>query len=152
MKILFLFLAIVWASCVPTLSNLDGGGTELVPGTFYHELLKVTSRYSTNSHINSGYGYDLSHSFCFTLDVLRFIRYIYIDTVGDPVKNLNIYTRISDTDRWTLVKQLKSPVDANTRIDLNVRASEIRVIQKTMSLREESEDIITGFRVYAQSQ
>lgn len=152
MKILFLFLTVVWGGCVPNLSTLDSGGTELVPGTFYHEPLKVTSRYSANSYTASDYGYDFSHSFCFNLGALRFVQYIYIDTVGDPVKNLNIYTRISDADRWKLIKQLKSPVDGNTRIDLNVRASEIRVIQKTMSLRRESEDIITGFRVYAQSQ
>ena len=147
-----LFLALFVPGCSSILQSIDSGGTELVPGTFYHEPLKVTTRYSTNSYTDSGYGYDLSHSYCFSIDRPRFIRYIHIDTLGEPVRNVHIYTRLANTDSWELVKQLKSPIDTSTRINLNVRASEIRAIQKTVSLRREADDIIIGFKVYAQVQ
>ena len=54
------------------------------------------------------------------------------------------------TGKW--FKQIKSPVDADTRIDVNVRASEIRAIQKTVSLQRDADDIIIGFKVYAQKE
>ena len=157
MKILFLFSTMVFVGCASILSSLDGGGNELVPGTFYHEPLKVTIRYSKNLSTDSAYRTKLDryhdknpHSYCFSIDAPRLIRYIYLDIPGDPVTNLEIYTRLTDADSWKRVKQLKSPVGTNTRIDLNVRASEIRVIQRTVSLRREADDIITGFKVYAQ--
>lgn len=69
--------------------------------------------------------------------------------MGDPVKNIEICIRRTHADTWKLLKEIKSPVAANTCIDINARATEIRVIQKTVSLRREADDIITAFRVYA---
>ena len=159
MKILFPLCTLVFVGCSAILSSLDDGGTELVSGKFYYDSLKATSRYSavpsrhSAYHTNAArYDHGLAHSYCFSIDTPRFIRYFYLDTLGAPVKNLDVYTRLTDPDSWKLVEQLKSPVDTNTRIDLNVRASEIRVIQKTVSLRREADDIIIGFKVYAQKE
>ena len=159
MKILFPLCTLVFVGCSAILSSLDDGGTELVSGTFYYDPLKATSRYSavpsrhSAYHTNAArYDHGLAHSYCFSIDTPRFIRYFYLDTLGAPVKNLDVYTRLTDPDSWKLVEQLKSPIDTNTRIDLNVRASEIRVIQKTVSLRREADDIIIGFKVYAQKE
>ena len=159
MKILLLFGTMVFVGCSAILSSLDDGGTELIPGTFYYNPLKATSKYSRNPSIQSAYQtrqawYDhgLAHSYHFSIDAPRFIRYMHLDTLGVPVKNVEVYTRLTDTDSWKLLKQFKSPVDTTTRIDLNVRASEIRVIQKTVSLQRDADDIIIGFKVYAQKE
>ena len=46
---------------------------------------------------------------------------MHLDTLGNPIKNVEVYTRLTDADSWKLVKQFKSPVKMTTRIDLNVR-------------------------------
>ena len=141
MKILFLFCTMVFVGCSPILSSLDGGGIERVDGRFYYDPLEATSRYSTRPSGASAnvtraawYNHGVAHSYRFTIDAPRFIRYIHLETLG------------------AMVKQIKSPVDADTRIDVNVRASEIRAIQKTVSLQREADDIIIGFKVYAQRE
>ena len=159
MKVLCLFCTMVFVGCSSILSSLDGGGIELVDGDFYYDPLEATSRYSTrpagasaNVTRAAWYNHGVAHSYRFTIDAPRFIRYIHLETLGAPMKNLDIYARLNDADNWKMVKQIKSPVDADTRIDVNVRASEIRAIQKTVSLQRDADDIIIGFKVYAQKE
>ena len=159
MKVLCLFCTMVFIGCSSILSSLDGGGIELVDGDFYYDPLEATSRYSTRPSGASAnvtraawYNHGVAHSYRFSLDVPRFIRHVYIETLGAPVKNLDIYAQLNDADNWKMVNQIKSPVDNSTRIEINVRASEIRMIQKTVSLRRDADDIIIGFKVYAQKE
>ena len=160
MKVLCLFCTMFFVGCADIVSSLDDGGTELVSGKFYYDPLKATSRYSTNpssSHSayrtrQARYDHGIAHSYRFSIDTPRFIRYMHLDTLGNPIKNVEVYTRLTDADSWKLVKQFKLPVKTTTRIDLNVRASEIRVIQKTVSLQRDADDIIIGFKVYAQRE
>ena len=157
MKVLILLGAIAFIGCSTVLSSLDDGGTELVSGRFYDQSLTATTTGPGLNRIGTarqfhGIEYGTVPSFHFALNTPRFIRYFYLDTHGGPVRNLDIYTRLSDVENWKLVKEIKSPIKPNTRIDLNVRASEIRVIQKTLSLRRESDEMITGFKVYTQKE
>ena len=157
MKVLILLSTIAFIGCSAVLSSLDDGGTELVSGTFYDQSLTATTTGPGLNRIGTarrthGIEYGTVPSFHFALNTPRFIRHFYLDTRGGPVRNLDIYTRLNDTETWKLVKEIKSPIKPTTRIDLNVRASEIRVIQKTLSLRRESDEMITGFEVYAQKE
>ncbi len=157
LKILILLSAIAFIGCSAVLSSLDGGGTELVSGEFYDESLPSTTTGPGLSRLGParqthGLEDGTVPSFHFALNRPRFIRYFYLDTRGGPVRNLDISIWLSDTETWKLVKEIKSPVNMTTRIDLNLRTSEIRVIQKTLSLRRDSDEMITGFRVYVQKE
>ncbi len=157
LKILILLSTIVFIGCSAVLSSLDSGGTELVSGEFYEESLPSTTTGPGLDRIGAarrthGIENGTVPSFQFALNRPRFIRYFYLDTRGGPVRNLDIFIRLSDAETWKWVKEIKSPVNMTTRIDLNLRTSEIRVIQKTLSLRRESDEMITGFRVYAQKE
>ena len=63
------------------------------------------------------------------------------------MKNVDIYVRVGNDD-WKIAKQLKRPVDAATRIGINMRADDIRVVQKTAVLN--GLDFIEDIEVYAQ--
>ena len=157
MKVLILLSAIALIGCSAVLSTLDSGGTELVSGEFYEESLPSRTTGPGLDRIGAarrthGIEDGTVPSFHFALNEPRFIRYFYLDTRGGPVRNLDIFIRLSDAETWKFAKEIKSPVNMTTRIDLNLRTSEIRVIQKTLSLRRESDEIITGFRVYAQKE
>ena len=80
------------------------------------------------------------------------MHFMHIKTFGGPIKNVDIYTRRSDGDRWKLVKQFKGYLHTSTRIALNVRASDIRVVQKTISTRRQPDDLVIGLKVYAKKQ
>lgn len=157
LKILILLAAIVFVGCSAILSSLDDGGTELVSGEFYDESLPARTTGPGLDRIGTARRtHEIENgtvpSFHFAFNEPRFIRYFYLDTAGGPVRNLDIFIWLSDAETWKLVKKIKSPVNTTTRIDLNRRTSEIRVIQKTLSLRRESDEMITGFRVYAQKE
>ena len=157
MKVLILLSTIALIGCSAVLSSLDSGGTELVAGEFYDESLPSTTTGPGLDRIMAarrthGVENGTVPSFHFALNRPRFIRYFYLDTRGGPVRNLDVFIWLSDTETWKLVKEIKSPVNMTTRIDLNLRTPEIRVIQKTLSLRRESDEMITGFRVYAQKE
>ena len=77
---------------------------------------------------------------------------MHIETLGGPIKNVDIYTRRFDGDVWKLVKQCKGYIHTSTRIALNVRASDIRVVQKTVSTRRQPDDLVIGLKVYAKKQ
>lgn len=87
-----------------------------------------------------------THSY--TLNEPRFIRYIQLNTI-DPVKNLDIYVRVGDGD-WKMARQLKEPVDSSSRIDINMRACDIRVVQKTVGW--DRLDFVKDFDVYVQKK
>ena len=157
LKVPILLSVIAFIGCSAVLSSLDSGGTEQVSGEFYDESLPAITTGPGLGRIGTarrthGIENGTVPSFHFALNRPRFIRYFYLDTRGGPVRNLDIYTRLNDTETWKWVKEIKSPVKPTTRIDLNIRASEIRVIQKTLSLRRESDEMITGFKVYAQKE
>lgn len=149
MKILFLFCLFTFVGCVASLSFLDDGGTELVQGALYDfDQRQATSRKDLSLPAISYRG--IARIYHYTLDKTRFIRFMYIETLGDPIKNVDIYAQRDDSSRWKLVKQFKSYVDMSTRIDINVRASKIYVVQKTLSTRRQPNDLIIGLKVYAQ--
>lgn len=148
---LFLFCIVVVLGCSSVLPYLDGGESELIQGKFYDSFLPAdTSRRALWLPAGSYRG--IARIYQYAFDTPRFIRYIYLETLGDPIKNVDIYTQRNDTDRWRLVQQYKSFIDMSTRIDMNVRASKIRVVQKTLSTRRQPDDLVIGFKVYAQSQ
>ena len=148
MKIMFLIIGVI-AGCAPVLSTLDVGGTEVVDGEFYDVLIKSTTR----GWAPTTYNTDVAHAYHFVLDKPRFVRYMYLQTLGPPVKNVDVYTRRTSTDTWKRIKQIKSPVDETTRIDLNIRVDAIRVIPRTIVFRGiKSWGVISGFIVYAQKE
>ena len=140
MKGLFLFFAVFLTGC--SLSALDTGGVERVKGTFYFAIM------GDGIVQNSAHIWSVASACYFVLDEPRFIQYMHIQT-SDPIKNLDVYTLLGK-ESWNLIKQIKSPIDATTRIVINRRAKEIRGVQKTVSQRKN--DYITGFEVYAQKE
>lgn len=101
------------------------------------------------------------------MEAPRFVRYLYAVIPHDPVRNVSVYTRRDDKRQWELIKQIKNPLTSATRIDINRRAIEIRLVQKTVSRnrdymslsltgrpREKTDknEVITGLEVYAQKE
>ena len=156
--------------------SLDGGGVEQVEGKYHVELkfrfesatehpflrkspvqimhdmednvyLRSQPKYDLNRSINRERWRGMVHYYC--LDSPRFIRYIRMNTV-DPIKNIDIYVWEGET--WQIARQLKSPIDAQTRIDINRRTNAISVVQNTISYRNGSQGHITDFAVYVQKK
>lgn len=148
LSIPYLFCLFTFVGCVSSLSFLDDGGTELVRGELYDfDQRQATSRKDLSLPTVAYRG--MARIYQYTLLKPRFIRFMYIETLGNPIKNVDIYAQ-RNTDRWILVKQFKSYVDMSTRIYLNVRASKIYVVQKTVSTRRQPDDLVIGLKVYAQ--
>jgi len=96
----------------------------------------------------------------------RFVRYLYAEIPHDPIRNVSVYSRRDDKRNWELIREIKSPLTSNTRIDINRRSVEIMLVQKTTSkardylsrslwgtpqAKKEKKEIITGFKVFAQT-
>ncbi|MDE0502812.1 MAG: hypothetical protein OXI86_01940 [Candidatus Poribacteria bacterium] len=65
------------------------------------------------------------------------------------MKNLDIYVRVGNNN-WKIANQLKRPVGAGTNIRINMRAEDIRVVQKTAVANRL--DFIEDIEVYAQKK
>ncbi len=167
MKILFLFFAIFLAGCSAILTSLDTGGVERVDGTYRFEFVGKRGRYWQHREIPDTPQGRGPYAYYFTMDTPRFVRHLYAVIPHDPVRNVGVYTRRDDKRQWELIKQIKNPLTSTTRVDINRRASEIRLVQKTVSRnrdymslsltgkpREKTDknEVITGFEVYAQKE
>lgn len=156
--------------------SLDGGSVEQVEGKYHVELklrfesatkhrflrkspaqimrdmednvyLRSQPKYDLNQSLNRKRWRGMVHYYC--LDSPRFIRYIRMDTV-ESIKNIDIYVWEGET--WQIVRQLKSPIDAQTRIDINRRTNAISAVHKTISYRKGSRGHITDLAVYVQKK
>lgn len=146
--------------------SLDSRGVERIEGNFLKEVLskdkfkgiRPTSTVKTKAdkvfnvyHLSpedQSIGHAVAMGYYFYTDLPRFIRYIKLRT-AEPVKNIDIYVRVG-SENWMIARQLKSPVDSQTRIDINKRADAIRVVQKTVSW--DRRDIATDIEVYVQKK
>ena len=165
MKILFLFFAIFLAGCSSILTSLDTGGVERVDGTYRFDFAGERGRdwqHRETPDTPQGSG---PYTYYFTMETPRFVRYLYAVIPHEPVRNVGVYTRRDDKRQWELIKQIKKPLTSTTRIDINRRAIEIRLVQKTVSRnrdyvswsltgkprdKKDKNEVITGFEVYAQ--
>ena len=170
MKILFLFFTIALVGC--SLSALDGGSIEKIDGTYRFEFKGERGRYwghrtQPDTPMSKG-----PYVFYFTLPKPRFVRYLYAVVPEAPVRDVSVQVRRTEKMDWELIKQIKSPITSTTRIDINRRAIEIRLVQKTVSrsrrateirldsrtmsvqtkLGEGKRAVITGFEVYVQQE
>ena len=157
---LFLLVCAGLIGCAPV-GNLGvilgGGGVERVDGSYHMELIGE-GRYplALAKPIGNEMWYrrqivgdpGIATGYYYTLNEPRFIRYIQLNTI-DPVKNLDIYVRVGDGD-WKMARQLKEPVDSSSRIDINMRACDIRVVQKTVGW--DRLDFVKDFDVYVQKK
>ena len=165
MKILFLFFAIFLAGCSAILTSLDTGGVERVDGTYCFEFVGKRGRYWQHRETPDTPQGRGPYAYYFTMDTPRFVRYLYAVIPHDPVRNVGVYARRDDKRQWELIKQIKNPLTSTTRIDINRRAIEIRLVQKTVSRNHDymslsltgkprekidKNEVITGFEVYAQ--
>lgn len=149
---LFLFCIVVVLGCSSILPYLDDGESELIQGRFSDNYWSPTTG---NTLLTSPFlrGYEgIARVYQFSTDKSRFMHFMHIETLGGPIKNVDIYTRRSDGDVWKLVKQFKGYIHTSTSIALNVRASDIRVVQKTVSTRRQPDDLVIGLKVYAKKQ
>ena len=165
MKILFLLSTILLAGCSAILTSLDTGGIESVEGTYRFEFVGERGRYWQDRETPDTPQGSGPYAYYFTMDTPRFVQYLYAVIPHDPVRNVTVYTRPDEKTRWELIRQIKKPLTSATRIDINRRAREIRLVQKTVSRnrdyvswsltgkpREKTDqnEVITGFEVYAQ--
>ena len=165
MKFLSLFFAILLIGCSAILTSLDTGGVERVDGTYRFEFVGERGRYWQHRETPDTPQGRGPYAYYFTMDTPRFVRYLYAVAPHDPVRNVGVYTRRDDKRQWELIKQIKNPLTSTTRIDINRRAIEIRLVQKTVSRnsdymslsltgkpreKTDKDEVITGFEVYAQ--
>ncbi len=159
-NVLLVFVCMELIGCV-RLQNLGevlgGGGVELAEGRYHRESVgadrhppslnkqKGSMTYHDRIIVADG-GTATGHHF--TLNEPRFIRYILLKTV-DPIKNIVVYVRTGG-ENWTIARQLKKPVDAETRIEINMRADDIRVEQRTDI--PDTDDVIRDIKVYVQKR
>ena len=165
MKIVLLIFTIFLAGCSAIVTSIDTAGVERVDGTYRFEFVGERGRYSQHRETPDTPQGSGPYAYYFTMDTARFVRYLYAVVPHDPVRNVGVYTRRDDKRQWELIKQIKNPLTSTTRIDINRRAIEIRLVQKTVSRnrdyvasslmgipREKTDknEVITGFEVYAQ--
>lgn len=167
MKILLPLFTILLTGC--SLSALDGGSLEKVDGTYRFEFVGEQGRYYQHRETPDTPQGRGPYAYYFTMDSPRFVRYLYAVIPHDSLRNVAVYTRRDNKWQWELIKQIKKPITSTTRIDINRRAIEIKLVQKTVSQNRQAtvtclnlkalsltretknkKEVITDFEVYAQ--